>query len=65
MATLELWKNFEKRKNSTKQPTGAADASKSVTLKDGTSIEQPVFIIQTNDFTYNYAKFAVLRGVEQ
>ena len=57
MATLELWKNFEKRKNSTKQPTGAADASKSVTLKDGTSIEQPVFIIQTNDFTYNYAKF--------
>lgn len=58
MATLSLWKNFSKRKNSTKQPTGAADySSSSVYLKDGTSLEQPVFIINSDDFTYNYAQF--------
>lgn len=57
MSTLNLWKNFSKRKNSTKQPAGAADYSGTTYLKDGTSLEQPVFIINSNDFTYNYAQF--------
>lgn len=58
MATLKLWKNFSKRKNSTKQPTATADYSSStVYLKDGTSLEQPVFVLHTDDFTYNYAQF--------
>ena len=57
MSTLNLWKNFTKRKNSTKQPTGAADYSQSVLLKDGTSLEQPVFVISSNEFGYNYAQY--------
>lgn len=57
MATLKLWKNFSKRKNSTKQPTATADYSGTVYLKDGTSLEQPVFVLHTDDFTYNYAQF--------
>ena len=59
MATLKLWKNFTKRKNSTKQPAGDPDTTLTqVYLKEGTSIEQPVFIITSDDFTYNYARFA-------
>ena len=59
MATLNLWKNFEKRKNSTKQPpsTSGSYDTLSVVLKEGTSLEQPVFIIKSNDFSYNYAQF--------
>ena len=59
MATLNLWKNFEKRKNSTKQPPGTSGSydTLSVVLKEGTSLEQPVFIIKSNDFSYNYAQF--------
>lgn len=57
MSTLNLWKNFTKRKNSTKQPAGAADYSQAVLLKDGTSLEQPVFVISSNEFGYNYAQY--------
>ena len=57
MPTLKLWKNFQKRKNSTKAPSGSADASLTAYLKDGTSIEQPVFVIASNEFGYNYAQF--------
>lgn len=57
MPTLNLWKNFQKRKNSTKQPSGTADASLTAYLKDGTSLSQPVFVIQSNEFEYNYAQF--------
>lgn len=58
MAILNLWKNFTKRKNSTKQPSGSADTSlTSVYLKEGTSLQAPVFVIKSNDFTYNYAQF--------
>lgn len=56
-STLKLWKNFSKRKNSTKQPTGAPDYSESVLLKDNTSLEQPVFVIASNEFVYNYAQY--------
>ena len=58
MSSLYLWKNFEKRKNSTKQPLDASRTTLSnVYLKEGTSLEQPVFIINSNDFTYNYAQY--------
>lgn len=58
MATLNLWKNFTKRKNSTKQPSGSADTSlTSVYLKEGTSLQAPVFVINSNEFSYNYAQF--------
>lgn len=55
MASLNLW-TFSKKKNSTKQPTGAA-VTKSVKLKEGTSLEQPVFILDGQQHGYNYAQF--------
>lgn len=54
MATLKIWTNFEKRKNSTKQPTGGTDIN--VTLKENTSIENPIFIC-TNLGQANYCQF--------
>lgn len=55
--TIKLWKNFSKRKNSTKVPTSAADADRTAYLKEGTSLQAPIFIINSNEFEYNYAKF--------
>lgn len=55
MATLNLW-SFSKRRNSTKQPTGAA-VTKTVKLKEGTSLEQPTFILDGQVHGYNYAQF--------
>lgn len=55
MATLSLW-DFSKRKNSTKQPTGAA-VTKTVRLKEGTSLESPVFVLDGQIHGYNYAQF--------
>lgn len=51
---ISLWKNFNKRKNSTKRP-GTADAVLDVLLKDNTSIESPSFILSGQNFEYNYA----------
>lgn len=50
---IRLYKNFSKRKNSTKLPTGTY-TSKVVTLKQSTSIIDPVFILTGYDRTYNY-----------
>lgn len=47
---------FSKRRNSTKQPASLAD-QRSVQLKDGTSIDNPTFIVTGNDFNYNYAEW--------
>jgi hypothetical protein len=55
MATLNLW-SFSKKKNSTKQPTGAA-TTKTVRLKEGTSLESPVFVLDGAVHGYNYAQF--------
>lgn len=52
--TITVYTGFSKRKNSTKQPTGGTQ--KTVTLKEGTSIESPTFVLQSNDFTINYVK---------
>lgn len=58
MATLNLWNNFTKRRNSTKQPAGAADLSLDVKLKENCSIANPVFIVSGDYFTANYAQYA-------
>jgi len=50
--TIKYWSNFSKRKNSTKQPTGGT--SLTVTLKEGTSIEKPTFLVSGNLFAVNY-----------
>lgn len=52
--TIKTWSGFSKRRNSTKQPTGGSSVT--VTLKDGTSIESPVFLLASNDFTINYVQ---------
>lgn len=52
---VELWKNFSKRKNSTKIPASAGQTLE-VVLKDTTSIENPTFILSGNEFEYNYIK---------
>ena len=57
MASLTAYAGFSKRKNSTKQPTGAGTAI-TCTLKDDTSMVQPTFILAGNNFTYNYVAFA-------
>lgn len=57
MATLNLWTGFTKRRNSTKQPTGTGDAQKDCKLKEGTSLEQPVFVLDGQQHGYNYAQF--------
>lgn len=51
-----LWNNFSKRRNSTKRP-GAGGVTKSVVLKEETSIEQPSFILKEPiaNYTYVYA----------
>lgn len=48
--------HLSKRKNSTMRPGGLSD-SRNVRLKEATSIDNPTFIVQGNDFNYNYAKW--------
>lgn len=52
---ITLYKNFSKKKNSTKRPVGGQifDAK----FKAPTSYENPTFIIHGIDFEYNYAKW--------
>ena len=55
--TIYYWTNFVKRKNSTLQPLIAlATMVTDVHLKEGTSIEKPVFQLTGNLFTANYVK---------
>lgn len=49
--TIKVFKNFSKRRNSTKQPSSGTDVT--ATLKEGTSVENPVFLLSGNDFTIN------------
>ena len=50
-----FFKNFVKRPNSTKRPTGGE--TKDVVLKQSTSIENPTFLIDGVDLTYNYVEW--------
>lgn len=54
--TLQLWKNFNKRKNSTKRPTTTGETL-DVRFVEDTSIIEPHFILNRQDFTYNYCYF--------
>lgn len=52
--TIKYWTSFSKRKNSTKQPSGGTSAT--VTLKEGTSIENPIFLLSGDLFTCTYVE---------
>ena len=52
---ITLYKNFSKRRNSTKQPTGGTTAN--VVFKDGCSTENPIFLINGVDLAVNYIGF--------
>ena len=54
MPTLTLY-NFNKKRNSTKQPTGGT--SRSCVLKESTSLESPTFILESYDSSWSYCSF--------
>lgn len=54
--TLELWRNFTKRKNSTKRPS-IPGVKYNVLLKHDTSITNPTFILDKQYYDYNYCKY--------
>ena len=49
---ISVWSSFSKRKNSTKQPSGGTTVT--CTLKEKTSIESPVFILNSPIVDYTY-----------
>lgn len=55
MPTLKTWTGFSKRRNSTKQPSQAG-TDIAVKLKEDTSIESPVFILQGDQFNIDYVQ---------
>lgn len=55
--TLKTWKNFKKRKNSTKQPNDADAVSIDVYLKNETSLESPTFVVDGIDVDINYCQY--------
>lgn len=57
MGTITAWSNFSKRRNSTKQPTGAG-TTLTGTLKDDTSLANPVFVLSGDNWAYNYIQYA-------
>lgn len=50
---ITVYQNFIKRRNSTLQPSSGG-TQKTVTLKEGTSIENPTFLLAGSDFTIDY-----------
>lgn len=50
--TAVFYGNFSKRRNSTKQPTGGT--TKTVVLKEGTSVIKPSFLLTSPVLTWNY-----------
>lgn len=53
---ITLWSDFSKKKNSTKQPS-TEGITKTVNLKENTSLESPVFIISEPVTPYVYAQW--------
>lgn len=53
---LILWKDFSKRKNSTKIPT-TEGTTFDIVLKEDTDMENPVIVLEPVDLGYTYAKF--------
>lgn len=54
---IKLFKNFNKRNNSTKQPNDSTGEDREVKLKGETDILNPIFQISNVDFTVNYVKW--------
>ncbi|MBQ0140562.1 MAG: hypothetical protein KBT36_14865 [Kurthia sp.] len=54
---LYLWKNFSKRKNSTKLPPEDSRVEMHINLKSDCSLEHPIFLIDGIDTKYNYCAF--------
>lgn len=54
---LILYKNFSKKKNSTKQPAANTGTTYNVVMKQGTSLINPTFLIDGIDLAYTYAQF--------
>lgn len=54
---ITCYSGFSKELNSTKQPTSGTDIN--VTLKEPTSVLEPVFIIQNYDLSWNYIRWGV------
>lgn len=52
---IKLWKNFNKKKNSTKRPSDSLATIIGVKLKENCSIESPVFLVAGIETDYNYA----------
>lgn len=53
---IKLWKNFSKRRNSTKRPNDSQATTFIIDLKENTSVENPIFVIESNEFDWNYVK---------
>lgn len=51
---IKLYRNFNKRINSTKRPT-STPVSKNVNLKEETSMVSPTFVLSGDDIDFNYA----------
>ena len=56
MALTAVFYNFSKRQNSTKVPASAG-TSFNITLKQPTSLNSPVFVINNDTFSFNYCSF--------
>lgn len=56
MALTANFYNFSKRQNSTKVPASAG-TSFNITLKQPTSLNSPVFVLNNGSFNYNYCSF--------
>lgn len=52
---IECYSGFQKKPNSTKQPSGGT--SKTVRLKDNCSVLNPVFLLNGYDLSHNYVKW--------
>lgn len=52
---ITLFSGFSKEHNSTKQPTGGTAVN--CYLKDNTSLINPVFILDSADFSVNYVQW--------
>ena len=57
MAISVSFGSFSKKRNSTKRPTSELSDTRTVTLKDLTSVDAPTFILTGNEFDYNYAQW--------
>lgn len=57
MATIRLWSDFIKRKNSTKQPDNNDSIEVSAKLKEAVSLDSPTFIVNIEYASYNYCQY--------